>query len=90
MNRKRRDSIVKLQLEEWADRSSDDMPCLHDADWLATLLGVSRQRAYALAREGLVPCVRIGRKVAFDERAVFRWIEQGGSAEPGATGFTRR
>ncbi len=69
---------------------SDEMPRLRDADWLATLLGVSRQRAYALAREDLVPCVRIGRKVVFDERAVFRWIEQGGSAEPGATGFARR
>ncbi len=61
---------------------SCEAPRLHDADWLADLLGVSRQRAYALAREGLVPCVRIGRRIRFNEQAIIRWIEKGGCAEP--------
>jgi putative molybdopterin biosynthesis protein len=43
-------------------------------------LGVSRDRAYTLAREGLVPIVRIGRQIRIDPDALEAWIRAGGTA----------
>ncbi len=63
-------------------------PVLRNADWMAGLLGVSRQRAYVLAREGIVPSVRIGRRVMFEEGAIIRWISEGGSAEPSSSNMS--
>jgi excisionase family DNA binding protein len=47
----------------------------------AELLQVSLQRIYELARKGLVPNVRIGRQVRFDEEALRGWVASGGSTE---------
>ena len=41
------------------------------------------RRVYALAAEGIVPCVRVARRVHFDVEAIERWIEGGGRALPG-------
>jgi excisionase family DNA binding protein len=43
---------------------------LMKAEQAAELLQVSLQRIYELARVGLVPSVRIGRQVRFDEAAL--------------------
>lgn len=42
-------------------------------------LQLSKWRMYELAREGLVPCVRIGeRQIRFTEQALDEWIARGG------------
>ena len=45
------------------------------ADWLA----VSKQRAYELARRGVIPVVRVGRQVRVDPESLEQWIQEGGS-----------
>ncbi len=45
----------------------------------AELLQVSTTRVYELARVGLIPYVRIGRQVRFDEQALLIWITEGGT-----------
>ena len=45
---------------------------------VATILGVSEDRAYVMAREGLLPIVRMGRQVRVDKRALEEWINAGG------------
>ena len=41
---------------------------------------ISRDRLYELAREGLIPHVKIGRSVRFSARAISAWLEAGGTA----------
>jgi len=48
------------------------------ADEVAARLRISTQRAYELARLGLLPCIRIGRQVRFLESALDEWIANGG------------
>jgi excisionase family DNA binding protein len=45
---------------------------------VARVLDVSMARAYELAREGLLPIVRIGRQVRVDTVALESWIQKGG------------
>jgi excisionase family DNA binding protein len=47
----------------------------------AEILQVSIARVYELARIGLLPCVRLGRQVRFDESILREWIARGGSIE---------
>ena len=51
---------------------------------VAEILGVSLARAYALAREGLIPAVRLGRQVRVEHAALRKWIEDGGHSLPGS------
>lgn len=44
---------------------------------------VSPQRLYAAAREGLIPSVRLGRRIFFDEEALRAWAAKGGQSFPG-------
>lgn len=46
---------------------------------VAEILSVSEARAYALAREGLMPVVRLGRQVRVDTEKLAEWIEEGGA-----------
>ena len=48
----------------------------------ADLLRVRKARAYDLAREGVLPCVRLGRQVRFDACALEEWIARGGNPLP--------
>ncbi len=50
---------------------------------VARILDVSEDRAYWLARQGLIPVVRIGnRQIRVDEDQLRSWIEKGGRALP--------
>lgn len=49
----------------------------------AVLLCVSEARLYDLARQGIVPCVRLGRTVRFDEERLKEFVTGGGKALPG-------
>ena len=50
---------------------------------VAELLRVPRSRAYELARQGLIPTVRLGRQIRFEEEALRQWIADGGKALSG-------
>jgi hypothetical protein len=43
----------------------------------------TKDRVYQLARQGVIPCIRLGSVVKFDLRKVAEWIDNGGSALPG-------
>lgn len=50
------------------------------AEDVAELLSLPRLRVYELARQGKLPCVRIGeRQIRFARSALQTWIEHGGS-----------
>ena len=53
------------------------------AEWLAARLGISKARLYQLARDQIVPAVRVSRSVKFDLEQIRKWIEGGGRALPG-------
>ena len=44
---------------------------------------ISRQRVYEMCAQGLIPHVRIGRRIYFDPAALEKWLEQGGSSFAG-------
>ena len=46
-------------------------------------MGISEERVFALAREGILPSVRLGQQVRFSTRALEKFIESGGQALPG-------
>ncbi len=60
--------------------TAKDLPTLLTASELSNQLGYPLTRIYELAREGELPCVRFGRAVRFDPRAIREWIEAGGTA----------
>jgi excisionase family DNA binding protein len=43
---------------------------------VAELLKISRSRAYAWARNGWIPCVKIGRTIRVRESDLVKWIEE--------------
>lgn len=46
----------------------------------AELLRLPTNRVYELAKQGLIPCVHIGRYVRFVEADLITWIRAGGTA----------
>jgi len=50
---------------------------------VAHRLGVSNGRAYALARDGIIPSVRLGRQVRVEEGQLDQWVAAGGASLPG-------
>ena len=57
---------------------SENVRPLRDAAWVATVLNTSKGRVYELVRQDILPHVRLGRQVRFDERAILSFIESGG------------
>ena len=55
---------------------------LKGAEFVEQFTGLSRQRVYEAARLGLIPCVRIGRQVKFDEDSLKEWAKSGGTIQP--------
>ena len=47
----------------------------------AEILRVTQPRVYELARSGLLPCVRMGRQIRFDEEKLREWAMRGGSPQ---------
>lgn len=55
------------------------------ADTVADLLGVHVQTVYTAAREGQIPCRRVGRRFVFVREVVERWLcESNHNASAGA------
>ena len=52
---------------------------LKKAEWLVEKLNLEdAQVVYRVARQNQVPCVRIGRRIRFDEDVIEAFIENGG------------
>ena len=58
----------------------DGWTCSITAQMLAEAFGLSKARVYALAREGVIPSVRIGRAVRFDAQQLEEFIRNGGAS----------
>jgi excisionase family DNA binding protein len=58
---------------------------LLDADEAATLLGITRRQIYAMARDGSIPHLRIGRYLKFRRAALELWV---GEQEIGSRSHT--
>jgi len=50
---------------------------------VAEVTGLSEARIYDLMRQGVLPCVRLGRQLRIDKDMLNRWIESGGQSLPG-------
>jgi len=50
---------------------------------VARILDVNEDRVYTLAREGILPHIRLGRQIRVDRIALENFIESGGKALPG-------
>lgn len=50
-------------------------------DEVAKRIRISKNRAYELARRGVLPHFRVGRSVRVDEEALEQWLANGGSLE---------
>lgn len=59
------------------------VPQLLTARELGERLRLPTARIYELAREDVLPHVRIGRQIRFEAAAVGAWIQRGGSPLPG-------
>lgn len=62
------------------DTENRHAPRLTTVEPVAQYLGISRARAYSMARAGILPSVRIGRSVMFDRLAIERFIAEKGSS----------
>ncbi len=56
---------------------------LRDADFPAERFGISKALVWRLCRQGVLPHVRLGRKVMFSPSMLEDWIAAGGQALPG-------
>lgn len=61
----------------------DSLPKLLTPSELAQETGLDRRLIVVAARDGLLPCVRLGRRLLFDRAAVQEWIRAGGKTYPG-------
>lgn len=58
------------------------LPRLLTARELAAQLGLTLARTYAMARNGLIPAVWLGRQLRFEPRAILEWLAMGGTQLP--------
>ncbi len=50
---------------------------------VASILKVSPQRTYEMAREGLLPVIRLGRQIRVDPMQLEQFLAEGGKSLPG-------
>lgn len=64
-----------------------DLANTMDIVWMparvAKYLGVGVPRVYEMARQGLIPCVHLGRQIRFSVKMLREWQDQGGKQLPG-------
>ena len=60
--------------------SPNGRPALITAAELSRLLGIRLPQVYRLARDGILPSVRLGRLRLFDPAAIEEFIRRGGAA----------
>lgn len=50
---------------------------------VARILDLKEDRVYALAREGIIPVIRIGRQLRVDPDKLQEWLDNGGQGYAG-------
>lgn len=55
------------------------MKPLIQAEDVAKVLNVPKERVYVLARRGQIPVVRVGRQIRFDPDRIEEWLAGGGT-----------
>jgi len=58
-------------------------PILENVKTVSIYLGISEDRVYTLAREKILPSVRLGRTLKFSRQALEEFVSNGGKALPG-------
>lgn len=53
---------------------------------VSVILRVTPHRVYQMAREGLLPTIRVGRCLRIDKAKLQAWLDRGGLACPAADG----
>ena len=69
--------------EEKVNETSQDLQKLLRVPEVAEILDISEDRVYDLARQGIIPVVRLGRVIRVDRAALQEFIKKGGKALPG-------
>jgi excisionase family DNA binding protein len=64
----------------------DDLPLLLTVDETASVLRIGRNAAYAAVSEGVVPAIRIGRRIRIPRTALAAMVEQHDAAPGDAAG----
>ncbi len=59
------------------------MTKLIKAGEVAEMMDIKEDHVYALARQGIIPTVRLGRRLRFSPEQIQDFIENGGRAWPG-------
>lgn len=62
---------------------SFEIPRLLTIPEVADYLKIKKERAYELARLGILPVCRLGRQIRVDATRLAEWIAAGGQALPG-------
>ena len=55
--------------------SLDDLPDFFSAEDLLRVLPVSRATIYRLSAQGVIPCLRVGRRVIFSRERLKLWAQ---------------
>lgn len=61
---------------------SDERECM-SADELARFLGVNRKTVYTYAERGVIPHLRLGRRIVFSRSQVVVWLGHAGRRRSG-------
>jgi excisionase family DNA binding protein len=62
-----------------------DQPLLVSIREAAAILGLGRDSTYALAHQGRLPCVRVGRRLLVPRSSLARFVEQEAARSNGET-----
>ena len=57
-------------------KTLDDLPPFCSVNEILEVFCISRATVYRLARQGEIPCVRLGRRVILSRDHLKKWIEQ--------------
>ena len=64
--------------QSWRETRAAGMPPMLTAKQVSRLLRIRLPQVYVLARDGVIPSVRVGRTVRFNRDRLFAWIDAGG------------
>jgi excisionase family DNA binding protein len=65
--------------QHWQEPPASGLPLMLNAKQVAQLLAIRRPQVYTLAREGIIPSVRVGRTIRFNRDHLLAWIDAGGT-----------
>lgn len=59
------------------------MDKLQTIEWASEIIGIPKTSCYAMARQGILPVVKVGRQYRVDPEALREWVRKGGQSYPG-------